>query len=103
MNYAKILEDLLEMKADLEEAIAAVSLLALGHDCRGRLTKTAAKKTGRPKETRGRKSMPAAERKVVSKRMKDFWAERRRKRLQGPSIKGVDLTKVKIPPGQPIS
>ncbi len=50
-----------------------------------------------PPKRRGRKSMNPAERQEVSERMRKYWASRRQGDL------GVDLTKVIIPPGQPIS
>ena len=74
MDLVKTIQALRQEKESLERAIASLEeLMRTG----GSIT------TGRPggiEKSRGRKSMPAEERQVVSERMKRHWASRRKLR-----------------------
>ena len=73
MDYRRILRELYEELAKLNRAIEQLESLAsgsIGSELSG---------DGGPKR-RGRKSMGAEERKIVSIRMKKYWAARRREK-----------------------
>jgi hypothetical protein len=73
MDLRKTIRDLYEEKARLEEAIASLEgLLAAKSGGSARAGWDAP-----PKKRRGRTSMPPEERKIVSQRMKRYWAQRR--------------------------
>ena len=66
MDYRRILQELYAERDKLDRAIEQLESLASGSSV-----------DGRPKR-RGRKSMGAEERKIVSIRMKRYWAARRK-------------------------
>ena len=66
MDVTKTLQCLHEQKRYIEQAISALENLQTGSI------------TPRAVERRGRKSMNAAEREEVSRRMKRYWANRRK-------------------------
>ena len=65
MDYKRALNELYQARQQLSEVIRNLESLRQG-------------KQPPPLSRRGRKSMPAAEREVVSKRMRNYWASRRR-------------------------
>ncbi len=70
MDIIKAIEELRNQKARLDEVIARLEGLTLnrgGQDVPGKL-----------KGRRGRKYMDPQERELVSQRMKDYWAKRRK-------------------------
>jgi len=80
MDIYKALQDLYAEKAKLERAIASLEeLQRLG----------AGSVPGLPPagKRRGRKSMNAEEREEVSRRMRKYWANRRKQKPDGPAPK----------------
>ena len=71
MDYRRILQELYDELAKLDRAIQQLESLAAGSSGSGSSV------DGGPKR-RGRKSMGVEERKIVSIRMKRYWATRRR-------------------------
>lgn len=79
MDLYKALQDLYAEKAKLERAIASLEeLQRVGAGAPG--TSQAAKR-------RGRKSMNPEEREEVSRRMRKYWANRRKQKPDPPSQK----------------
>ncbi len=70
MDFLKAIKELYEHKRQLDQAIATLEAL-----------KTGASVT--PPSRRGRKQMSEEERKLVSARMANYWAERRKQRGTG--------------------
>ena len=70
MDLRKTIQDLIEEKQRLERVIASLEALRAGQTSTGVLIKS----------TRGRKSMGDKEREEVSRRMKRYWANRRKAR-----------------------
>jgi hypothetical protein len=69
LNLDPILRELKKERDRLDHAIASLERLAN--------IRSAAGFSGEKRSSRGRKSMGAAERKEVSKRMKEYWRSRR--------------------------
>ena len=68
MDYQRILQELHDQRAKLDRAIQQLESLAAGSSA------------ARGPKRRGRKSMGAEERKIVSDRMKRYWAARRKQK-----------------------
>ena len=64
MDYEHALNELYQARQQLSEVIKNLESLRQG-------------KQPPPLSRRGRKSMPAAERQIVSERMRNYWASRR--------------------------
>jgi hypothetical protein len=80
MDIYKALQDLYAEKAKLERAIASLEeLQRLGAGGLPGFPQTG--------KRRGRKSMTPEEREEVSRRMRKYWANRRKQRGDGPSGK----------------
>lgn len=73
MDLYKAIRELYEEKKRLEEAIASLEELLEAKAVTGNLNLDGLRKR------RGRKSMSAEERRIVSDRMKKYWAQRRAK------------------------
>ena len=65
MDYKRALNELFQARQQLSEVIKNFESLRQG-------------KQPPPLSRRGRKRMPAAERQIVSERMRNYWASRRR-------------------------
>ena len=72
MDFAEIIQFLYAQKEKLEQAIADLEHLQRGSNSHASSLSS--------RKGRGRKSMSAEEREEVSKRMKKYWANRRRAR-----------------------
>ncbi|MBV6434051.1 MAG: hypothetical protein IANPNBLG_04293 [Bryobacteraceae bacterium] len=74
MDLFKAIRELYEEKQRIDEVIAHLEFLSANRTVPGRLADAGPP----PASRRGRKSMGAEERLEVSRRMKDYWARRRK-------------------------
>jgi len=72
MDYHKVIRDLYADKQKLDRVIAELE----------RLQSDESGAAAQPRSSRGRKFMAAEERQEVSRRMKKYWAARRKQQLQ---------------------
>jgi hypothetical protein len=77
MNLIDLIQQLRERKRRVERTIAALEAIWEASPGGG----------SSPVSRRGRKGMPAQERLEVSQRMKEYWAEWRRKQGKKPALK----------------
>ncbi len=80
MDLYKAINELLEEKHRLDEVIARMEMLLVArHDAKLAATSSLPFELA-PARKRGRKGMSEDERQEVSKRMKEYWAKRRKVR-----------------------
>ncbi len=82
MDLFKAIHDLYEEKRRLDEVIAKLEQVLHAQKTDGKVPPIPTVRAEPPKR-RGRKSMSEEERIIVSQRMKEFWAKRRKEKGQG--------------------
>ena len=82
MNLYEAIQRLYAQKKELESVIASLE----------KLRRTSASSAPSTLKRRGRRSMGSAEREEVSKRMKKYWASRRKQRDARPDLSSPALT-----------